>query len=139
MGTNTDAILFYGFHADEGAWDEFIGENDWEDKFVEVSGRPAPKAEFSDDTKGDYVSYWKMKKAFVDAEPCQVDFHCSGSAAMPYACVKASKTVAWRGNPIQISSLAVDPTWDEALQTFAKKMGIPWQEPRWWLVSYWGN
>lgn len=139
MGTTTDAILFYGFHAGENEWDEFIGEGDWKDVFAKVMGHPEPKAVFNDDTKDEHIAYWKTKGALAEAEPCEVDFHCYGDSPMPYLCVKASKTVTARGDASEIKSLTVDPTWDEALQIFAKKMGIPWQQPKWWLVSYWSH
>jgi hypothetical protein len=139
MGVNTDAILFYGFHAGENEWDELIGEGDWQDVLATASGHPPPSAPFSDDTQDEHLAFWRMKKSIADAEPCDIDFHCSGSAPMPFVCVKASRTTSARGDANEIKSLAVDPTWDEALQIFTKKMGIPWQQPRWWLVSYWSH
>lgn len=47
MGTNTDAILFYGFHGDEGAWDNILVCDvlhyvAWEDRLAQLSGVADP-------------------------------------------------------------------------------------------------
>jgi sulfatase maturation enzyme AslB (radical SAM superfamily) len=137
MGTSTDAILFYGFHADEGEWDDFFGE-EWENTFAAKVGTPEPVVGFDTEKhKAEHVAFWRARKKLVEAEPCEVDSHCSGECPMPYVCVKASKTKACRGYPQEIKSLTVEPEWEIQLNKFCELMNIPWQEPRWWLVSDW--
>lgn len=123
MGQSTDAILFYGFHADEGAWDDFIGV-DWEDTFC------SRKA-------GMFAGDYDAKNKLLSSEPCQIESHCSAECPMPFVCVKASMTRAWRGYPKKIESLSVHPDWDAQLRAFCALMNVPWQEPRWWLLSMW--
>jgi hypothetical protein len=141
MGTNTDAILFYGFHGDEGAWDDIYVAWDniyvaWEDRLAQLSGVVDP-GPFSSETEDAHVEYWKRRREIVEKEECEIDTHGSGECPMPFVCVKASKTKANRGYPQEILSLSVDPEWNAALRTFVDKMGIPWQDPKWWLVSNW--
>lgn len=137
MGESTDAIFFYGFHADEGEWDDFLGK-EWESTFAAKMGTPEPDVDFdTEDHKTLHVAFWEVRKKLVDAEPCEVDTHCSGECPMPYVSVKASKTKAWRGDPQEIKSLAIDPEWNAQLKKFCELMSIPWQEPKWWLVSDW--
>lgn len=144
MGQSTDAILFYGFHADEGEWDEFIGigdeeedgSTDWEDAFAAKKGTAAPTVEYESNEEL-FSAYWEAKRKLIEAEPCEVDSHCSCDCPMPFVCVKKSKTTAWRGSPAEITSIAVESTWNEQLRTFCELMGIPWQKPRWWMVSNW--
>lgn len=141
MGTSTDAILFYGFHGDEGEWedDEGLIINHWKERLAVLAGAVKPSAAFSDATKVAYVDFWAAEKMAVMNERCEVDVHCSDSCSMPFVCVKDSVTRTSRGDAKEIKSLETQSWWDEALRSFAEKMGIPWQEPRWWLVSYWSE
>lgn len=139
MGTNTDAILFYGFHHPDGeGWEEILGD-DWEDKLAEASGVVEPTSEFTDVTRQEHMAYWTKKQEICTAEPCEVDDHCSGDYPMQFVCVKESKTKASRGYPEEIKALVESPRWYGELRAFAEKMGIPWQEPKWWLVSWWSH
>lgn len=81
MGTSTDAILFYGFHADEGAWIDFVGSGlGWQEKLAVLAGatRP-PSAEYDDSTKDAYKAFWDAQSKAVEEERCEIGSHCSGS------------------------------------------------------------
>jgi hypothetical protein len=84
-------------------------------------------------------AYWSAKRTIVEAALCCVGTHCSGECPMPYVAVKASETICRRGHMKEITSLTVDPTWDEALIAFCAAMGIKTdgQKAAWWLVSDW--
>lgn len=86
-----------------------------------------------------HTAYWAAKQKIVEAAVCCVDTHCSGECPMPYVTVKASRTTSRRGCMKEIASLAVDPTWDEALTEFCASMGIKTDglKAAWWLVSDW--
>ncbi len=86
-----------------------------------------------------HMAYWEAKRKLVEAAMCCVNTHCSSECPMPYVAVKASQTTSWRGHMKEITSLAVDPTWDAALATFCAAMGIKTdgKKAAWWLVSYW--
>lgn len=84
-------------------------------------------------------AYWDAKRKLVDAAECCVGTHCSGECPMPYVAVKASCTISNRGYMNEITSLAVDPAWNEALAEFCTAMGIKTSgcKAAWWLVSDW--
>jgi len=144
MGRSTDAILFYGFHAGEGAWDEILG-GDWETTYVGKKGVLPPPVEYdTDEHKAQHRTFWSARSALVTAEPCTIGTHCSSECPMPFVCIRASKTRARRGHPEEIKPLAIAhehewsaPRWDAQLKAFCELMGIPWQTPGWWIVSDW--
>jgi len=86
-----------------------------------------------------HTAYWDAKRTIVEAATCGVGTHCSGECPMPYVAVKASETIASRGNMEEITSLAVDPAWDTELAAFCAAMGIKTngKKAAWWLVSNW--
>jgi hypothetical protein len=119
--------LFFGFAWDAETrcpwnvgkdYDEQDDEDeDWEERYARVGGGKDA-----------------LKKLTVE-----VDTHCSGECPMPLVAVKASKTRAWRGNPMEVTSLEVKPEWEQELRAFCDLMGIDVkdQTPKWWLVSDW--
>jgi len=139
MGQSTDAILFYGLHAEEGEWSDYTGD-DWEETFAAKKAllKP-PKVEYNKKTADLFKSYWKMKQQIVTAEPCTISSHCSRDCPMPFVAVSASIKRAYRGDPVQISLdlICINTNWKDQLYKFCELMGIPWQEPKWWLVSNW--
>lgn len=139
MGTNTDAILFYGIHADADAWNEALGEDlDWKKKYVSVvHGRDEPTVVCDMENVEIWKSYWDFAAEKVKESYCEVDAHCSGDYQMPYVFVKESRVVANRGEPEQISSLSVPAYWDYRIKEFCDVLGIPCEQPKWWLVSNW--
>lgn len=138
MSTSTDAILFYGIHADEGEWDGFESAR-WEDALASKRGVPDPCTSYETEEEQRIQSeYWEKRRAICKAEPCALDIHCSYECQMPFAYIKASRITASRGYPEQVASLEVNPEWDANLKVFCDLMGIPWQQPKWWLVSFWG-
>jgi hypothetical protein len=158
MGVSTDAILFWGIVSDEEGhpWlkhqpeddeddddddsddDSDDDEFDWEEVYAEAMGVPCPDAEYGDDTKPIYQAYWKRKREIIEASGCTFGSHCSGDCPMDYVAVVESETTARRGYPEEITSLEVKPDWEPKLREFCEKLNIPWGEPKWWLVSYWG-
>jgi hypothetical protein len=169
MGTSTDAILFYGYcWTEETSRPWKIGSNDddddddWETRYAATQGCLPPTAKFParqvtptaannwSATPKDYTpseqaiidehrAYWSRKQEIAKATPCEVGTHCSGECPMPYVAVSASRTLARRGYPEEISSLAVDPTWGAQLADFCRRLGIKIDGKRvgWWLVSNW--
>lgn len=133
MGTSTDAILFYGFSAeDEGDWDKRL-EDDWTDTFA------AHKGVLSPDSGNDaFNAYWSKKSQLLAAEPCEIDQHCSGAHPISFVYIAESKITASRGDAKEVGTIWIGERWRDQLKEFCNLMGIPWQEPKWYLVSYWG-
>lgn len=167
MGQSTDAILFFGFCWDEETrypWN--IGkdyeeqddeEDEWETRYARLKGLPEPAPipdKGIDPRTGRYIenytpeeqaivdrrkAYWDEKRKLTETVTVEVDTHCSGECPMPFVAIKASKTRAWRGTPMEITSLEVNPEWEADLRAFCELMGIDVkdQTPKWWLVSDW--
>jgi hypothetical protein len=166
MGQSTNAILFYGYCWDEEEacpWKIGRGDadeddaDDWEARYARTKGCVPPLAKFPDRVAADgystpkdysaeeqaiidqHTAYWDEKRGLAEAAVCCVDTHCSGECPMPYVAVKASQTTSWRGHMKEITSLAVDPSWDAELAAFCAAMGIKTdgKKAAWWLVSNW--
>jgi len=148
MSVSTNAILFYGYCWDDEAehpWPDGEGEvldededDNWEDRYARARGCLPPDAEAS---AREHKKYETAKKKLVAASRCRVDTHCMTSCPMPYVAVEASVTISHRGYPSTVTSIDVDPTWDEALTEFCKTLGIKVgkKKPSWWLVSDWSE
>ncbi|HSX22842.1 MAG TPA: hypothetical protein VLE97_08735 [Gaiellaceae bacterium] len=139
-------------------------DDDWESRYARAKGCLPPKTPFPErtvkptrdngwsSTPKDYSeaeqtiidehrAYWKTKGDLVEAAPCVVETHCSASCPMPYVAIRASLTKSYRGSATEITSLAVDPSWNAALHEFCALMGIATEGKHagWWLVSDWGE
>jgi hypothetical protein len=135
MGVSTDAILFYGL-----CWDDEVelGEaSDFETNHFDIDA--------SDNWEEVYrlrthrtLDYKDPNYEWSDKWPVAISHHCSGDYPMPYVAVQASEVRAWRGSPKEVTSLRVPQIWDQQLREFCSIMKIEWQQPKWWLVSYWG-
>jgi hypothetical protein len=144
MGTSTDALIYWGFdfHDKDGGepWhDDREMLEDWEDIYAIRKGIARPAMSFEDD-KDAYRAFWKARKVVVERSGCSIDMHQHIDVSVYFVCIKASHLRAWRGHPIQLRPdfFTVDPLWEDRLRTFCELMNIEWQEPKWWLASYWG-
>lgn len=134
MGLSTDALLWWGYCWDDEA--ELIPEDedgyrDWEATYAAKSGLRQQDAE-------DSSAWYARKSAAVKAVGVEIDSHCSSEYPIPLVAIAESKKRAWRGQPIAVESLAVDPSWTSRLDEFCRTMGITppeGQKPQWWLAS----
>lgn len=149
---------------DEDDEDDATEDEDWEERYARTKGCLPPTTPFPerrvtpthengwDSTPKDYdaaeqaiidqyEAYWDAKRKIVEAATCLVDRHCMASCPMAYVAVSESVTTSHRGFPHEITSLAVDPTWDAALAEFCAALGIKVdnKKPAWWLVSDWSE
>ena len=141
MGVSSDAMLFYGFSAeDEDSWEEIFDGKDWDEAIAEKKGLRAPEVDYSasEENKEIHRAYWAKKVALLADEPCVFNMHCSDSCSILYVCIRESEVVASRGEAVEVKTLTVNLAWDGQLKAFCDLMGIPWQQPRWYLVSYMG-
>ena len=139
MGVSTNGILFYGFsldEEDESCW-HTEDEDDWEDVYASTQGVIRPTADY-EDNKEVYSTYWRDVWAKAKEAKCEIGYHCSGEFPIPYVALSVSHKVAGRGDAVRIENLEIQEDWRETLLTFCEVMKIPWQEPAWYLVSYWG-
>lgn len=82
-------------------------------------------------------SYEDQRKVDNDC-PIELITHCSGEYPMDIVAVKGTTTKAWGGEPKEISGFEVDPKKLEAAAEFCRQHGIPFENPKWLLASYWG-
>jgi hypothetical protein len=146
MGVSTNAILFWGIELGEEnplEEDPDAGADDTDAAAMyalKKEGLKEPEEEFShEDEKilNLYKDYWDKRNKIHDAAGCEHDIHCSCDYPMHYAAVTESVTTARRGSPEEITSLVEGHDWREKLRDYCETLGIPWQEPKWWLVSLW--
>lgn len=142
MGMDATAILFWGIAYSEestsksGLWlsdvDEMIDQARMKDQEDEVPRPTVPGY------RGLEWDAWRTQVAAWEREQCSLGTHSSHDDHSYYATVNRSETKADWGDPQEITSLAVDPTWEPKLRAFCERFDLPWREPKWWLVAYWG-
>lgn len=136
-------------------------EDDWGTRYARIKGVVQTKEEYPDkgiDPKtGRYIedytpeeqaivdrykAFLDAKHKLVEAEPCDIDTHCSDECPMPLVAIKASVVTNYRGSmtPVNVGTLNIGEGWNEQLAAFCELMDIDTeaQEPGWYLVSYWG-
>ena len=121
MGVSTDAILFYGFtfyDQDAGAPEGF--------EHLEAADKDARM-----------FHNWS-----TDSKHVEIGTHCSNGSPMHFVCVKEPGWVARRGYAVEVDPEAVSamtrPLWDMQIKMFCEEHNIPFQQPKWFLASYWG-
>lgn len=156
-----EGASIYGERGESDADDDDDGDRYWPERVLANRGVKNPYDDFPKEIeairnydekrrKGDEwfaanrpsLDAWYKAKRDVEIEfGCSIGQHCSGDYPMPYVFVNASITRAARGYPKEITSLSVGDDWNEKLAKFVAELGIvppEGQEPKWWLVSYWG-
>lgn len=125
MSVSTDAILFYGYHWDEGE----IGDEEEKKKLPVQWGDSVETA------------VWRQ---VLEARGLDSDDHCCEGCLLPYLFVEESRIRAARGYPkaIDPTKCIPHPEWDLNLDAALRDLGISkptgQDAPRWWLVSWWG-
>jgi hypothetical protein len=113
MGVSTDGILFYGIPVEEDSdVHERINDKDTSE------GTIARLRNYGESDMG-----------------ISIGTHCSGEYPMYY--IYACDQTASRGSAVEVD-FEVKSSWDRNLRAFCKKHNVPWEQPKWWLVSYWG-
>lgn len=122
MGVTTDAYLYFGF-------DFYDEENGIEDPEIEQHIQKM----CSDD------GWYDLTK---DHPHIDVNYHCSHDYPVWFICIEQTLHTAKRGHPVEMDLNKLrhlDASENRAiLKTFCDQHGIPWQEPKWILASYWG-
>ena len=60
-----------------------------------------------------------------------------------FVCAAEANFSAYRGDPTEIPTVALGndtqrAAWDAKIKAFCEVYNIPYQQPKWWLASYWG-
>lgn len=133
MGVSTDGILFYGIGLGEDSLDEYR-ENwtheEWDEEFYKRAGSLLYPAE------GYYEAQQEARKKWG----VEIGIHCSYDYSMYYIALISHNHSASRGYPEEITPemIAVPADADEKIRAFCELMGIPFEQPKWYLASLWG-
>lgn len=139
MSVSSDALLFYGFSAEDvGDWGE-IDNDDWEALYAEKKGVSPQVYDGKNQISEEALrEYWRKTRKLLLDEPCEIGYHCMDGSAISYVCIKSTLTTASRGTPREVKTLEIDPAWRDQLKKFCDLMEIPWQESKWYLASWMG-
>lgn len=156
MSTSTDGQICYGilfgddyeFPWDSGEWHD--GIEDW--WLYEVCGYRNPFELY--DEQGSWLNgikppeqqireYYDPQYAFLDDHPIPVRLvnYCSGDYPMYIVAAPSSVIIASRGYPEAIGTRSFATVTEEEaalLIEFCREHFGVFEEPSWWLSSYWG-
>ena len=128
MGVSTDAYLFFGF-----------------DFFAPASGKGnSPQWREEGDDRF-YWSEWASSRQLreqgisdkLEKLNIYIGSHCSSDFPIWFICTEESYVCAWRGYPKEAKMEAGENA-VARLKEACELLGIEFEEPKWWLASYWG-
>ena len=146
MGQSTNGILFYGINLGENG-DEFTFDDeaehyelDFETIYAAKHGLLEPEGDYDDLlTRPLFKAYWDKKSSLLKSCPCEIDTYGSSDYPLYFVAVKAGKYLVHRGYTTEIpDGLTAKPEWKEQIKAYCELMGLPYSDPKWLLVSYWG-
>jgi hypothetical protein len=144
MGVSTNALIAFGFDLGEELPEKmqelFIGGDGFDfDKVVVIdTGIFAPAEEYSDATKEVYSEHWAAVREARERFPITIEEHCSGDYPMFFLAIARTVQSARRGCPEVMRKQEITEQQITELRNFCVRWGIDWQEPDWYLFSYWG-
>ena len=130
MGVSTDAILVFGIACgDEDEVPGFmLGFDDFNEYLNSISGLPE---------YGEEGHSFDAQRKFSESVPADMTLNCSYDYPMYILAVRGTEMRAWRGSPMEITSLDVPVEKVEAFKAWVSERGIV-GEPKWLLCSLWG-
>lgn len=162
MGVSTDAYLYFGFdfHDNEGdvqcEWMDEYGD-DWEEFYIDKLGLKDDSGFWTEEgnyafEKGtpEYKAADKKRDKWHDKKMAVINkltkdgtigiyHHCHHD--YPVWFVHVHYHSASRGYPMEINpstNMKIDKKDIKLLKQFCEELEIEYQEPKWFLASYWG-
>lgn len=128
MGNRAQAKLVYGF--------PWRGEDVERDKAPEWLHKMEDEQPYSFYLE-DYIEE-KLDKDKADLYTEERDGADECSAY--YLCIDKYTQAAndWRGEKLDEAKMTINGALEYAFENMCKDLGIPWQEPSWWLLPYYG-
>lgn len=129
MSVSSDAILVFGFPV--GREDEVP---EW---LIDVDGE---EIDFDDFVCGPYEidCDYSARRAKLGSCPADLTLYCSYDYPMFILGVRGTETRVAHGDFSEISSLDVPAEKISAFKSWCELSGIPYEEPKWLLVSMYG-
>jgi hypothetical protein len=143
MGVSTDGILAFGFDsgAEEGDLPEWLqtyaDSLEDEDSFdpEEFIAAKMGLPEWQEDGPDDF---WKTRWAAVATCPIELVTYCSYDYQMYLVAIRGTEQRAKRGYRTEVDTTPPTAERIAEAKAWCEAAGIPWQEPKWLLVSMWG-
>lgn len=134
MGVSTNAMLVFGFPVS----DEYDEPPEWLTLSEEVEDFDAWLAMKAGLTPEQ--STYEAQKKIVDACPADLFTHCHSEQPLYILGVRGAELTASRGYPEEITAdlIMISAERIAAFKAWCEANDIPYQEPKWWLCSYWG-
>ena len=139
MGMSASAIIAFGFDLGEElpeAWQD--DEFDFEVLQASELGLPHPEEEYSDSVKKIYHAYWDTARELIKSHPVELITHCRSDYSCYFLAVAGTEQTAYSGDPKEIAIARPPEEQIIALRVFCKRHSIEWQEPKWFMFSYYG-
>lgn len=133
MGVSTNAMLVFGFPVgDEDEAPEWL---EFTDEVEDFDAWLAMKAGLTREE-----NTYEARRKIAAACPADLFTHCSSDYPMYILGVRSAEFRAIRGDPTDIDpeELDLDGATVGLFKKWCEANDIPYQEPKWWLCSYWG-
>lgn len=163
MGSDATGILFYGIPmGDKYDWEAFqqmkekanaMGNSFSEYDFLRetLSDIKPPDKDFpskggfpqvyTEDEKliiKQYEKYWKEDQTFHKALPIEINTSSTYEYPILFISIKGAIFSADWGDFTEITTLNIAPEWDNILKEYCDKLGINYEQPRWYLTAFYG-
>lgn len=127
MSISSDGIFFYGMI--------------WKDE--EPPWKPLSEKELEEDddlsTNPEWEDIYRLRSGKeIRGLPVELGAHCSYESGWYFLGITSTIVRASRGYPEKAPTVIERGEWRSQLEEFCAIMGIPWQEPAWWVTSIYG-
>ncbi len=114
-------------------WDGGDDEREWEEiYFAKKTGSTEPSYETQ---KEAWTKWLDDKHKFMKNVPIQIMFSGHGDELGYNIIIQESEITSEWGDAVTLEPFVTKPEWIPAIKDFCETMGIPYQEPVWFLSS----
>jgi hypothetical protein len=154
MGMDAKAYILWGFdlggpeNAKAEDWvptifgppepDEDYEGEDWEETYTSRMGLERPAEEWREEDKELWSEYFKKKRELIAASGVNIQWHgCDGCDCYAVG-IAASQINGWWCESTEVDLKVPEGDWEDKLREFCRVMEIPWKEPKYILLVYYG-
>jgi hypothetical protein len=141
LSVSTDAILFYGIPLEEdtpvsleGVVGSVANNHEINDDWAHLKHPPEPKS--ADYQNAEWDTWREQLNDYEKSiQHVEIGIHCSLDYPMYY--LHGRQFIAYRGDVDEIdpAQLITTPEEDAVIREFCERYGIPYKQPKWYLVS----
>lgn len=139
MSQSHDSRLFYGICIGEdlGELDPFSTNDDW----IEFKGPKKPLDTHGERYDSAEWDSWRTQKYLFKQSDKFVEIEIYGYIDEPKYRVTGKEINVYGSRPYEINVEILQmnmESYDQSIKEFCEKYGIEYQQPKWYLVNYWG-